>query len=209
MVKNNFARFRSALLSQTTLLFMLLLFVVATSACSRREAIREESELGEEGEGEVPVAPYDGRLLGQVVFDTVEYIVSREELLQPFIREFGDGTVVDQVMIRKVQETKTDTPAYYLVGLGMRSGAFRSMALELDVAADKSLYLSSSGSKHMCQSGAGCGFCYFTFSGNKITGCECESRAPGNNCTHKFSERNSLLKDVSLRSERRRSDSNK
>ncbi|GAB3532646.1 hypothetical protein GCM10027443_16750 [Pontibacter brevis] len=199
MTENNFARLRFAPFSQTTLLFFLLVFMLGSSACSRREAIREESELSEEGEGEVPVKTYDGKLLGQVVFDTVEYVVRRQELLQPFIREFGDGTVVDQVMIRKVQETKEDKPAYYLVAIGMRSGSFRSMALELDLAADNALYLSSSGSKHMCQSGAGCGFCYFTFSGNKITGCECESRAPGNNCTHKFSENNNLLKGVQLR----------
>ena len=202
MAKNNFARLCSALLSQNSLVLLLLLVVVSTSACTSREAIREESELSEE-DGEVPIAPYDGKLLGQVVFNEVEYIVSRQELLQPFIREFGDGTVVDQVRIRKIQDTEDDKPAYYLVGLGMRSGAFRSMALELDLAADNTLYLSSSGSKHMCQSGAGCGFCYFTFSGNKITGCECESREPGNNCTHKFSENNSLLKDVTLRSQRR------
>lgn len=203
MIKNYFACTRSALLSRTNLFFLLLFLMIGSSACSSREAMREESELSSE-EGEVPAAPYDGKLLGQVVFDTVDYIVSRQELLQPFIREFGDGTVVDQVMIRKVQETKTDTPAYYLVGLGMRSGAFRSMALELDLAADNALYLSSSGAKHMCQSGAGCGFCYFTFSGNRITGCECDSRVPGNNCTHKFSQNNQLLKDVTLRNERNR-----
>lgn len=203
MIKNDCARYPSALLSKYTLLFLLFAFVLGTSACSRREAIREESELSEEGEGEVPPAPYDGKLLGQVVFDKVEYIVSRQELLQPFIREFGDGTVVDKVMIHKVQETKEDKPVYYLVALGMRSGSFRSMALELDQASDNALYLSSSGSKHMCQSGSGCGFCYFTFSGNKITGCECESREPGTNCSHKFSQSNSLLKDVRLSSERR------
>lgn len=130
------------------------------------------------------------------MFDSVDYIVPTTQLMQPFIREFGDGTVVDKVMIRKVQETKEDEPAYYLVGLGMQNGAFRSMALELDLAADNSLYLSSNGAKHMCKSSAGCGFCYFTFSGNRITGCECSSRAPGNNCEHRFTEKNTLLKDV-------------
>lgn len=204
MMNNRFATTRSVLLNRTNLLFLLLFFLLGASACSSREAIREDSDLSTEEEGEVPAAPYDGKLLGQVVLDSVNYIVQRQELLQPFIREFGDGTVIDQVMIRKVQEAKTDTPAYYLVGLGMRSGSFRSMALELDVAADNSLYLSSSGAKHMCQSGAGCGFCYFTFSGNRITGCECEARAAGNNCTHKFSKTNQLLKNVTLQSERRR-----
>lgn len=180
---------------------LLLFFTWMASACTGREVFTEDSEQITE-EGEVPVAPYDGKLLGQVVFDSVVYIVTRQEMLQPFIKEFGDGTVVDQVMIRKVQETKDDEPAYYLVGLGMRNGAFRSMALELEVAADNSLYLSSKGSKHMCHAGAGCNFCYFTFSGNKITGCECEDRAAGNNCTHKFSETNTLLKGVQLSNQR-------
>ena len=202
MIKNNLTCPCSGLSRQAHLLFLFLFLLLGASACSSREVIREESELGIEEEGEVPVATYDGKLLAQVVFDTVDYIVARRELLQPFIREFGDGTVVDQVMIRKVQETKEDKPAYYLVGLGQRSGAFRSMALELDLTSDNSLYLSSKGSKHICQAGAGCSFCYFTFSGNRITGCECDSRAPGNNCSHKFSERNNLLKDVQLRNQR-------
>ncbi|WP_460880654.1 hypothetical protein [Pontibacter rugosus] len=85
----------------------------------------------------------------------------------------------------------------------MQNGAARSMALELDIAADNSLYLSSKGTKHMCQSAAGCGFCYFTYSGNRITGCECSSRAPGNNCIHKFSEQNTLLKNVPLNRSRK------
>jgi hypothetical protein len=202
MTENAFTRPQPARFRQINLTGILLLFVWLAGSCSGREAFNDESEAMEEGEGEVPVEVYDGKLLGQVVFDTVEYIVHRQELLQPFIKEFGDGTVVDQVMIRKVQETKDDQPAYYLVGLGMRNGTFRSMALELELAADNSLYLSSKGSKHMCHAGAGCNFCYFTFSGNRITGCECEARATGNNCTHKFSETNSLLKDVQLRSGR-------
>lgn len=175
--------------------FYLVLFITILGAsCSGREFIQEEGDEAVEGPEAPP--PYDGRLLAQVVFDTVDYIVSADQLMQPFIQEFGDGTVVDKVMIRKVQETKEDEPAYYLVGIGMQNGDFRSMALELDIAADNSLYLSSGGAKHICKSSAGCGFCYFTFSGNRITGCECSSRAPGNNCVHKFSENNTLLKNV-------------
>ncbi|GHA78329.1 hypothetical protein SAMN04487941_4136 [Pontibacter akesuensis] len=177
-----------------SLRYMLFFLLILGSACTTRDAIRDESEAGPE---DIEEEPYDGKLLAQVVFDTVDYIVPTTELMQPFIREFGDGTVVDKVMIRKVQETKEDDPAYYLVGLGMQNGQFRSMALSLDVAADNSLYLSSKGSKHMCQAAAGCGFCYFTFSGNQITGCECASRAPGNNCVHKVSQQNTLLKNVS------------
>jgi hypothetical protein len=202
MIKNTFTSPPSARFRQANLFCFLLLFLWLAASCSGREAFHDESGTIPEEEGEVPAAPYDGKLLGQVIFDTVDYIVSRQELLQPFIKEFGDGTVVDQVMIRKVQETKDDQPAYYLVGLGMRNGAFRSMALELDLAADNSLYLSSSGSKHMCHAGAGCTFCYFTFSGNRITGCECESRSTASNCTHKFTQTNTLLKDVQLQNQR-------
>lgn len=179
--------------------YTLLLVLLLATACTRRESFPEESQTEP---GEAPAERYDGQLLAQVVSGNVDYIVPKQELLQPFIREFGDGTVVNRVMIQKVQETKEDKPTYYLVGLGIRSGAFHSMALELDVAADNSLYLSSKGAKHTCQAAPGCDFCYFTFSANKITGCECSSRAPGNDCVHKFSQRNELLKGVQLRNTR-------
>ncbi|WP_299820750.1 hypothetical protein [uncultured Pontibacter sp.] len=197
MIKNTLGRnWRAALKAS---IFFLFVFLVAT-ACTRREAFPEDSESPVEvAEGEEAPEKYDGVLLAQVVFDSVDYIVDRKDLLQPFIREFADGTVVDKVMIRKVQETKDDDPAYYLVGLGIRNGAFRSMALQLDIAANNSLYLSSKSPKYMCNAGPGCDFCYFTFLGNKITGCECSAKAAGNNCAHKVSDTNSLLANSRLR----------
>lgn len=204
MITSNKSRTLGITLTRSRILYLLFFLLLASSACSTREFIKEEdAENPEGGELEAEIA-YDGKLLAQIVFDSVDYIVPAEQLMQPFIREFGDGTVVDKVMIRKVQETKEDEPAYYLVGLGMQNGAFRSMALELDLAADNSLYLSSKGARHICKSSIGCGFCYFTFSGNRITGCECSSRAPGNNCEHGYSEGNTLLKDERLRPTRER-----
>ncbi|AKD01835.1 hypothetical protein POKO110462_22190 [Pontibacter korlensis] len=205
MTGNKQNRSLDVTLNRSGLWYLLFFLIMASSACSNREFIQEENSA-EANDAEVVEAeiPYDGKLLAQVVFDTVDYIVPTSELMQPFIREFGDGTVVDKVMIRKVQETKEDEPAYYLVGLGMQNGAFRSMALELDLAADNSLYLSRKGARHICKSSIGCGFCYFTFSGNRITGCACASRAPGNNCEHRYSEGNTLLKDTPLRSTRER-----
>lgn len=204
MADNYFAQVLSRFSRKVKLSSVFVLILLLSGSCTGREVISEESDMSmEEGVGEVPVNTYDGKLLAQVVFDEVEYIVPQQELMQPFVREFGDGTVMDQIMIRKVQETKEDEPVYYLVGLGIRNGAFRSMALMLDLAADNSLYLSSSGSKHVCQASIGCNFCYFTFSGNKITGCECDSRATSNSCSHKFTEGNTLLKDVQLRGQQR------
>lgn len=199
MMKNNRYSLRAYVPQRLRTLYALLLVLLLVGACTRRESFPEESDDPESAEREV----YDGKLLAQVVFDSVDYIVPRQELMQPFIREFGDGTVVDKVMISKVQETKEDKAGYYLVGMGIKNGAFRSMALELDVAADNSLYLSSKGSKHICTAGPGCGFCYFTFSGNKITGCECNTRAPGYNCEHRSTPQNQLLKDVQLSNQRK------
>ena len=196
MTNTSFASGRQLWLTSLRPLWALMLLVLIAAGCTRREAFPEESE-GEPMEGEALPA-YDGQLLAQVVFDSVDYIVPRQELMQPFIKEFGYGTVVDKVTIHKVQDNKDVAPSYYLVGLGIRNGAFRSMALELDVASDNSLYLSSKGGKHMCEASAGCDFCYFTFTDNKITGCQCSIRAAGYNCTHKFQEGNTLLKGVRL-----------
>lgn len=180
------------------LLFAAVIVFLA-AACTRREAFPEESdEPTEVVEGEMPPARYDGVLMAQVVKDSIHYVVSKDALLQPFIREFGDGTVVDKVMIKKVQEVPEDTAAFYLVGLGLLNGSFRSMALELDVASDNALYLSSRGAKHMCQAKIGCGFCYFTFSGNKIIGCQCGSRSAENNCLHKTAPTNGLLSNTRI-----------
>ena len=183
-------------------LFAIVLLI--SGACTRREAFPEESEDPEElAEGEnADSAAYDGQLLAQVVFDSIDYIVPTQDLMQPFIKEFGDGTVVDKVMIRKVQETKQDKAGYYLVGMGIRNGSYRAMALQLDVTSDNSLYLSSQSDKFICGATAGCSFCYFTFSGSQITGCECESRAPGNMCEQKSSTTNQLLKNTRLRNMR-------
>jgi hypothetical protein len=172
----------------------LLLVLLLSTSCTRRESFPQESSEPLEAEAE----RYEGQLLAQVIRDSITYIVPKQALQQPLTREFGDGTVVEKVMIRKVQEDKTDTAAYYLVGLGMRNGNFRSMALELDVTADNGLYLSSKSEKHICEASSGCDFCYFTYVGNNVTGCECATRVPGYNCEHTMSPTNQVLKGIKL-----------
>ncbi|WP_018479068.1 hypothetical protein [Pontibacter roseus] len=201
MTRKPFAGGRHLVLTCLRPLLALTLILLIAASCTRREAFPEESEEGpldEEATGPV----YDGQLLAQVVFDSVDYIVPKQELMQPFIKEFGNGTVVDRVLIHKVQDNKEIAPSFYLVGMGIRNGSFRSMALELDVTSDNSLYLSSKGTKHLCEASAGCDFCYFTFQDNKITGCQCSTRAAGYNCTHKTQQGNNLLKGVRLKSTR-------
>ncbi|MBJ6116629.1 hypothetical protein JAO76_00375 [Pontibacter sp. BT310] len=203
MSKTTLMRQWQALPFSARMIAVFAIVLLMAGACTRREAFPEESdepaEMAAEG---TDSAAYDGQLLAQVVFDSIDYIVPPLDLMQPFIKEFGDGTVVDKVMIRKVQETKQDKAGYYLVGMGIRNGSYRAMALQLDVSSDNSLYLSSQSDKFICGATAGCSFCYFTFSGSQITGCECESRAPGNLCEQKSSTTNQLLKNARLRNMR-------
>lgn len=173
------------------------LIVLVAAGCTRREAFPEESE--EEPLDAEAGPKYDGQLLAQVVLDEINYVVPAQELMQPFIKEFGNGTVVNKVTIHKVQDNKKLPATYYLVGLGMHSGSFRSMALELDVSSDNSLYLSSKSMRHICEATTGCDFCYFTFEDNRIIGCQCSIRAAGYDCRHKVQEGNSLLKGVRLK----------
>jgi hypothetical protein len=180
----------------------LTLILLVAAGCTRREAFPEESEDGPL-DAEEAEPKYDGQLLAQVVFDSVDYIVPQQELMQPFIKEFGNGTVVDKVMIRKVQDNKKLPASYYLVGLGIRNGSFRSMALELDVTSDKSLYLSSNSIKHMCEASSGCDFCYFSFEDNKITGCQCSIRAAGYDCRHRVQAGNTLLQGTRIKNNKR------
>ncbi|MBB6611195.1 hypothetical protein H7F15_09115 [Pontibacter sp. Tf4] len=200
MSNNTLMRLWQELPSGARLLTVLAFVLLMTGACTRREAFPEESD--EIAEADADSVAYDGQLLAQVVFDSIDYIVPPLDLMQPFITEFGDGTVVDKVMIHKVQEAKQDKAGYYLVGMGIRNGSYRAMALQLDVASDNSLYLSSKSKKFICGATAGCSFCFFTFSGNQITGCECESRAAGSFCEQKFSDSNQLLKNARLRNTR-------
>lgn len=197
MSENPLHTFKLRLHSSLSLFFFIAFIALVASACTRREALPEDSDMGMQDTEETYM--YDGQLLAQAISDSIVYVVDRQSLIQPFIREFGDGTVVNKVMIHRIQDTPNDTPGFYLVGLGMYNGSFRSMALSLDVAANNALYLSSRGTKHVCKASIGCGFCYFTFEGNKIVGCECDTKGEGSSCQHVFSKQNQLLRNVRLK----------
>ena len=119
--------------------------------------------------------------IAQVVSDKVEYLTPKQELAARFTRQFGDGTSINKTIIRKVQETPKDKAVYYLVGLGLRDGMFRGMAIPLQSSSDNSLYLSSSAPRYILTS-VGCTFCYFNFERNEIVGTSCEENTGGSRC---------------------------
>ncbi|GAB3237006.1 hypothetical protein GCM10027346_28010 [Hymenobacter seoulensis] len=122
----------------------------------------------------------------------IQFIVPREQLSAAFTREFGDGTAIDKTVIRKVQETPKDKAIYYLVGMGLRNGMYRAMALPLQTSSDNSLYLTSNAARYII-TGVGCTFCFFNFEKNEIVGTTCEENTGGSSCDLRVEETNSFF----------------
>ncbi len=172
--------------------WLMAMTLLLAGACQREGNFPEVSNMPVEKEGEEMTIP-GGKLLAQMIFDSVAYTVQPEHMLRPFIKEFGDGTVVDKAMIKRVQATPKDKPAYYAVGIGLKNGDFRMMALELHAAPDNSLYVSYNSRKYITTSRE-CAFCLFTYDHNVITGAECEYTDEGNECSYTVSESNTFMR---------------
>jgi hypothetical protein len=103
----------------------------------------------------------------------MDFEVKPERLLQQFIREFNDGTVVEKVLVAPVQDGPRAKPIFYLVGMGQLNGQFRAMALPLEQSNDDgALYLLPTAARHFAE-GSNCALCYFSFNKAKVTGAEC------------------------------------
>ncbi|UYZ63759.1 hypothetical protein [Hymenobacter weizhouensis] len=122
----------------------------------------------------------------------VRYVVPRDQLAAAFTRQFGDGTVIDKTIIRKVQETPKDKAVYYVVGMGLRNGMFRAMALPLQTSSDNSLYLTSNAARYII-TGVGCTFCFFNFEKNEIVGTTCEENTGGSRCDLRVEDNNAFF----------------
>ncbi|RTQ46770.1 hypothetical protein EJV47_20565 [Hymenobacter gummosus] len=122
-------------------------------------------------------------LVASVVENKVEYKVPRQILMQQFNWQFDDGTVVDKALVRQVKgKNPKEKGRYYLVGMGLRNGMFRAMALPLEQSTENQLYLSTTAERYVLE-GRGCQMCYFNFEGDKITGTLCDDNSGGGTCT--------------------------
>ena len=122
----------------------------------------------------------------------IKYSIPREQLAQAFTRQFGDGTSIDKTLVRKVQGGPKDPASYYLVGLGLRNGMFRGMALALRLTSDNELYLSSNVARYII-TGVGCNFCFFNFENNDIVGTTCEENTGGSRCDLRVEDNNTFF----------------
>lgn len=123
---------------------------------------------------------------GQAVFKTPQAV-----LASAFIRQFADGTVIDKVMVRQVRGDAKETATYYLIGVGLRDGNYRAMALPLSTIGT-ALYLNPNAERYMLI-GSGCSSCFFDFEGSRIIGSSCGDNAGGGGCNFRVLNDNTLF----------------
>ncbi len=122
----------------------------------------------------------------------MEYTTPQAELAKAFIRQFNDGTVIDKVMVRKAPGKGRDASGYFLVGMGLRNGMFRAMALPLQNGGDNTFSLSSATERYILN-GVGCSSCTFNFEGPRIVGTTCTDNSGGSRCDLRVEPANSLF----------------
>ncbi|WP_140466066.1 hypothetical protein [Hymenobacter nivis] len=155
-----------------TLLVSLLLGACETSRRSTNELTMPEYNTK-------PTVP--NKQIAQTGGEKIDFKVSQSELATAFIREFGDGTVIDRVMVHKAPPEPNEPVVYYLVALGLRNGMFRAMALPLLGGGDNTVFLSPTANRYVI-TGVGCSSCFFNFEGDRIIGTLCEGNPGGGRC---------------------------
>ncbi|MCC3152037.1 hypothetical protein Q3A66_09390 [Hymenobacter sp. BT770] len=171
-------------------LLSLLVFLMMSCESSKPAS---SSEFGSPNriKGEAIAKP-DSRQIVHFTDSTAEYKTSRSDLARAFIKQFGDGTVIDKVQVRKAP-ADADTPAsYYLIGMGLRNGMFRAMALPLTGGGDNTYYLRPGAERYTITS-VGCAACFFNFENGRIVGTTCSENSAGSHCDLKVETNNSLF----------------
>lgn len=118
--------------------------------------------------------------------------MGRAVLAAAFIRQFGDGTVIDKVLVRPSPSAPKESTIYYLVGMGLHDGRFRAMALPLRNTGNGALLLTPDAERYVL-TGSGCPTCFFDFEGNRIIGSSCGDNSGGNSCSFQILNENSLF----------------
>ena len=155
-------------------------------------------ETSRRGTNELTMPEYNtkptvsNKQIAQTSGEKVDFKVSQSELATAFIREFGDGTVIDRVMVRKAPAEPNEPAAYYLVGMGLCNGMFRAMALPLLGGGDNTVFLSPTANRYII-TGVGCSSCFFNFEGDRIVGTLCEGNPGGGRCDLRREPGNTLF----------------
>jgi hypothetical protein len=168
-----------------------LLVALLTMACESTKTASNEFGSPNRIKGEVIAKP-ESRQIVHFTDSSTEYKTPRSELAKAFIRQFNDGTVVDKIQVRKAPSDAGAPVIYYLVGMGLRGGMFRAMALPLTSGGDNTFYLRPSAERYTLSS-TGCPACFFNFENGRIVGTSCSESSPGSHCDMKVEPNNELF----------------
>ena len=171
-----------------------LLTVLLVMSCESVKPTTNEFGSPNRPKGEAIAAP-ESRQIVHFTDSTTEFMTPRNELARAFIRQFGDGTVVDKIQVRKAPAGPNEPVSYYLIGMGLRNGMFRAMALPLTGGGDNTFYLRPSAERYTL-TGVGCPMCFFNFENGRIVGTTCGERLSGSNCDLKVETNNSFFTNL-------------
>lgn len=141
--------------------------------------------------GDVAPAP-ETRVIAQVSDSTTVFKMPQAQLAAAFIRYFNDGTVIDKVLVRKAPGVGKEDATYFVVGMGLRNGMFRAIALPLNSSGDNTYYLSPTAESYVI-TGVGCPTCFFNFENGRIVGTTCGENSGGSRCDLKVNDRTDVF----------------
>jgi hypothetical protein len=167
-----------------------LLVMLLVMSCESTKPGNSEFGSPNRIKGEVIAKP-ESRQIVHFTDSSTEYRTPRNELAQAFIRQFNDGTVIDKIQVRKAPGDAT-VPVYYLIGMGLRNGMFRAMALPLTGSGDNTYYLRNNAECYTL-TGTGCPACFFNFENGRIVGTSCDDSSNGSTCDLKVTNSVSLF----------------
>ena len=172
-------------------LLSLLVLLLAMSCESMKPSANEFGSPNRMAKGSYIAAP-ESRQIVHFTDSSTEYVTPRSELARAFIRQFGDGTVIDKIQVRKAPTEGGTAPSYYVIGMGLRNGLFRARALPINRGGDTPSYLRPNAARYTI-TGSNCPMCFFDFENGRIVGTTCGERISGATCDLKVESNNTLF----------------
>lgn len=172
-----------------------LLLLASCETARRREAsdpTREAQRLSDAAGASLSGSASSRQIMRLDGKGAVKYKLSQAVMAAALIRQFGDGTVIDRIMVRRAPGSEEKQPVYYLIGMGHQNGAYRAMALPLRGTDDSTYYLTPTASRYVI-TGVGCPSCYFDFEDGHIVGTTCDDNSGGSSCTMKVLDANEIF----------------
>jgi hypothetical protein len=177
-----------------------LLLLASCETARRREAsdpTREAQRLSDAAGASLSGSASSRQIMHLDGKGAVKYKLSQAVMAAALIRQFGDGTVIDRIMVRKAPGSEEKQPVYYLIGMGHQNGAYRAMALPLRGTDDSTYYLTPTASRYVI-TGVGCPSCYFDFEDGHIVGTTCDDNSGGSSCTMKVLDANEVFAKAAI-----------